>query len=183
MTKILPLIFATLLPTMAVAKSNCPTYTPEQEHILDLAYSIGSQPDLEIYQAIGTPHVGNTLAAIVAKESFVANHIIRWLSSDGDYGSYGVGMVQLSTAFYMDDIADTWRNRDRYAPTYISRLMTDDQFAITYSFRYLKRMILQNNDLWLAVKSYNGSGPSADQYMSDVRETVMTFISCGKFDE
>lgn len=156
---------------------SCPSFTPSQRYVLNLAKDFGEQQDPELYEVIGDT-IGYTMAAMVWKESFVGKHIIRFNSQDGLYGSWGVMHVQLSTVFYLDGLPNMWDTRDKQAPWYISSLISNDIMAISYGYRYLRKMMIDSGSFWGGVRRYNGSGPRAVEYMNDVRKRVKILIKC-----
>jgi hypothetical protein len=156
----------------------CPVFTPEQQRILRIAYKTGGQYNQELYNAVGT-HIGHSLAAIVWKESFVGEYIIRFNTGDGQLGSYGVGHVQLTTLFWMDGVGNTLKNRDELAPQYITRLLIDDYYAIHTAYRYLKHLTIREGNFYNARMRYNGRGAKAVEYADDVTAKVLTLIRCG----
>lgn len=166
-----------LISSNALAEQ-CRRFTQEQRDLIRYAYVVGSQYDSEIYNIVGT-HAGHSLAAILIEESFVGEYIIRVNASDGLLGSYGIMMVQITTIFHMDGLEDTWVNRQDIAPNIMTRLLTDDLFAIESGYRYLRKMILQRGSLWEARRAYNGAGSRAIAYADRTGETVRMLIKCG----
>lgn len=172
-----------LIPFAATAQvyspnSDCPIFTTEQRKILRMAYTVGSQYDEQLYNAVGD-HIGHSLAAIVWRESFVERHIVRFNTGDGQLGSWGVGHVQLTTLWWMDGILVTWENRDKLAPEYIHRLLSDDYYAINSAYRYLKYLTIRERSFYNARMRYRGTGQLAIEYANDVSERVQILIRCG----
>lgn len=172
------LMFSLTSFAQSVDENNCPVFTPEQQRILRIAFTTGSQFDADLYAAVGT-HIGHSLAAIIWREAIVGRYIIRFNAGDGLLGSYGVGHVQLTTLFWMDGIDNTWKNRDELAPQYIVRLITDDYYAIHTSYRYLKQLAIRHGSIYTARMRYNGSGQRAKEYADDTGERVQILLRCG----
>ena len=143
--------------------SECPTYATEQTQVLRKAYDIGLPHDRQ-----------HTLMAIVEREVFVGPYVIRVTSTDGDHGSYGVAMMQLTTAMMLTGEENSWRARAELAP----RMMQDDTYAMQLAMLYL----LRHERLgWAeAIRRYNGSGAAADRYAAEVAERVNLFVRCGR---
>jgi len=143
--------------------SECPTYTTEQTQVLRNAWDIGLPHDRQ-----------HTLMAIVEREAFVGPYVIRVTSTDGDHGSYGVAMMQLTTAMHLTGEDSSWRARAELAP----RMMQDDTYALQLAMLYL----LRHERLgWAeAIRRYNGSGAAAERYAAEVSERVNLFVRCGR---
>ena len=143
--------------------SDCPTYTKEQTQVLRKAWDIGLPHDRQ-----------HSLMAMVERESFVGPYVIRVTSTDGDYGSYGVAMMQLSTAMHVIGEDNSWKARAELAP----RLMNDDTYALQLAMLYL----LRHERLgWAeALRRYNGSGAAAEQYAAEVAQRVNVHVACGR---
>lgn len=163
MKKVIVSLLSLLLSSVAVAQYTCDTFTEEQEQLLKMAYVVGVDYDR-----------GYTLAGIIWRESFVGEYVIRVNSNDGDYGSYGIGHMQLSTAMYMLDVDSSWQAKSHLVPLMIS----DDIFSMSLSMKYLiKKDTLTN---WRAsIRRYNGSGSKADEYADDVIERIRVLEKCG----
>jgi hypothetical protein len=146
-----------------VRADECPTFTHEQNVLIRMAHAVGSYDDW-----------GYTLAAIVWKESIVADHIIRVNGPDGGLGSYGVGHMQLTTAMWLLGITNRWEAKSTLAP----RLINDDVFALELSLQYL----VKHEDLgWRGmIAKYNGEGEAALIYSEDVVRRVVDLQRCMK---
>lgn len=165
MSMVLKFIVAMLLSSAVAA--NCEFgFSKDQEKLMRLAYATGYPDDL-----------GYTLASIAWKESFVGKYIIRDNVKDGNYGSFGVTHVQLSTAMHMLGIKNSWQARQDLLP----RMVTDDVFTLRLSLRYLK----QHSDLPYRqmVSRYNGRGEMAEKYAEDVINRVHRLINCNYFKD
>lgn len=141
--------------------TSCPTFTHEQDILVRKAHAIGSSHDL-----------GYTLAAITWKESIVGDYIVRINATDGQWGSYGVGNMLLTTAMEMEGVENYWRAKARLAP----KLINDDVEALSLSMRYL----LRHKSLgWRAmIVKYNGRGADAVRYQKDVVRRVSVLQRC-----
>lgn len=157
-----------------VEASQCPTFTQEQQQLIKLAYTVGSQHNSDIYRITGT-HIGHTLAAIIWKESFIGHHVIRY-STDP---SFGVGQMKITTWFWLNEINYSYANRHYYEHKAISDLMTNDLYAITQTYKYLKLLIRQHESLHMARIRYNGRGAAAERYAEDVLDRVRVLTRCG----
>lgn len=148
--------------------SECRKYTQEQENLLHLAYEVGSHYDL-----------GLTLAAIVQKESFVGDYIIRVNSQDGKYGSYGVTHILLETGMDLLGMKSSWEAR----ATLVPRLINDDLFAMRMAIKKLLSVKTgeSNIDWRNMVSRYNGGGPAARKYGNTVVGIVKSFKKCDTF--
>lgn len=163
--KYLIILLATL--TLSVNATECRKYTQEQTSLLQLAYSIGYKYDL-----------GYTLAAIVQRESFVGDHVIRVNSKDGKYGSYGVTHINLETGMWLEGMESSWEARAKMAP----KLMTNDLYAMKVSLRKLETVVhLGWKDM---VRSYNGSvrSPKTLDYLNGISDNIRKFKQCGVFE-
>jgi len=157
----------------------CPSFTQEQLDVLVVAIEIGGHHDKELYAVIGD-NVRYTTMAIVSRESFVGEYIIRQNPRDGVTGSYGVMHVLVTTAFAdIYEMGYTWRNRSLFESEWIVSMLTDDRAAIRDGYAVLKSKIIQHGSLWAGVKAYNGAGHMAERYMQDVRYRVNKLIDCG----
>lgn len=163
---ILAVVAAVILSQLVYGLANaaqCPTYTSEQAQVLRKAYDIGLPHNRQ-----------HTLMAIVEREAFVGPYVIRVTSTDGDHGSYGVAMMQLTTAMMLTGEDSSWRARAELAP----RLMQDDTYALQLAMLYL----LRHERLgWReAIRRYNGTGAAADRYADAVADRVNLFVRCGR---
>ena len=157
-------VVAVCVVTAKVAEAaTCPTYTSEQTQVLRKAWDIGLPHDRQ-----------HSLMAIVERESFVGPYVIRVTSTDGNYGSYGVAMMQLSTAMHVTGEDNSWKARAELAP----RLMNDDTYALQLAMLYL----LRHERLgWAeAIRRYNGSGAAAERYAQEVAQRVNVHVACGR---
>ena len=152
-----------LLVSVGVLGEQCRVYTQEQMGALALAYSVGKPHDLSY-----------TLMALVERESFVGDHIIRVNSKDGKYGSYGISHINLETAMWIEGVKNQWQARAEIAP----RLVADDLYSLNLSLRKLEA----NADLgWTdMVRSYNGSvrSPKTLEYLNGIRANIKKYKNC-----
>lgn len=152
-----------LMVSVCAWGGQCRDYTPEQMGALALAYSVGKPYDLSY-----------TLMAIVERESFVGNHIIRVNAKDGKYGSYGISHINLETAMWLEGVENQWKARAEIAP----RLIVDDLYSLNLSLRKLET----NANLGWAdmVRSYNGSvrSPKTLEYLNGIRENIKKYRNC-----
>ena len=155
-------MFTLSLSTQSIA-GVCRNYTPEQMGVLTLAYSVGKPHNLQY-----------TLMAIVERESFVGDHIIRVNSKDGKYGSYGISHINLETAMWVEGVKNQWQARAEIAP----RLIGDDLYSLNLSLRKLEA----NANLgWTdMVRSYNGSvrSPKTLEYLNGIRANIKKYKNC-----
>ena len=160
--RLLILMFTLSLSTQSMARV-CRNYTPEQMGALTLAYSVGKPHSLQY-----------TLMAIVERESFVGDHIIRVNSKDGKYGSYGISHINLETAMWVEGVKNQWQARAEISP----RLIVDDLYSLNLSLRKLEA----NANLgWTdMVRSYNGSvrSPKTLDYLNGIRENIKKYKDC-----
>lgn len=156
----------------------CPSFTPEQSYLLSTAYIIGNQANDPLHR-ITKQHIGNTMAAILWKESFVQDKIFRYNPRDPSYGVMNITFVA-----YLETLGV----RDLSYPTIhshtniINTLLTDDLEAIKIGYQYLSKKIIMHKDLWKGVRGYNGSGWMADKYVADVKKRVKLLSKCKMFD-
>jgi hypothetical protein len=158
-------VFLVLAVTMSMAfGGECPDFTSEQDRLVHLAYAEGSQYDL-----------GYTLAALLWKEAFIGEHVIRANSKDGEYGSFGVTQVQLTTAMGLVGENNSWKARAELIPL----LVGDDLYAIRLGLDYL----LKHRGLGYRgmIARYNGRGAAAQEYAGDVIDRVRLLERCGMF--
>jgi hypothetical protein len=153
-----------LLNTSVLA--NCPKFTFDQDYVLQIAFVTGYEYDR-----------GYTLAAIAWKESMIGGHIIRVNTSDGLYGSWGVGNMQLTTAMLLTDLDNSWEARAVLAP----KMMNNDVFSLDLSMQYLLRY--QHLEWFQQIMKYNGAGEAAEKYAEDVIERVHLLRECNYFEE
>lgn len=157
----------------------CPNFTQEQLDVLTIAIDVGGRYDADLYEVIND-HVRYTTMAIVTRESFVGDYIIRQNPRDGSSGSFGVMHVLATTAFdRILDMGYTWHNRHLFETDWIVTMLTNDREAIKAGVFVLKELIIQHGSLWAGVRAYNGAGVSADRYLIDVRYRVNKLIECG----
>jgi len=155
------LFLIALMSTTAATAQSCPTFTTEQDILLRKAYAIGNYREW-----------GYTLAAIVWRESFVDEYIVRINGQDGQQGSYGVAHMQITTAAYLMGEKNIWRAKAELALLMIN----DDTEALLLALRYLKK---HESLGWRGmVARYNGSGPAARRYSRDVISKVKTLQTC-----
>lgn len=143
------------------ASEQCEGFTDEQRYYLWMAKAIGDEHDL-----------GHTLAAIVWRESFVGQFVVKINESDGDYGSYGITHMMLSTAMSLLGYDNVWKAKEELIPKFIN----DDVYAMGMSLGYLKRHEYLG---WRGmIARYNGAGPAAQDYMTDVVSKVAVLETC-----
>ena len=140
----------------------CPTFTPEQEDLLVKAHEYGKEYGYEY-----------TLPAIVWKESFVGNFIVRINPKDGKHGSYGITHILLETAMYFESVDSSWMAKDYI----VMRLMTDDEYALELAVIKLESI---ETTSWLTKwMRYNGNNPA---YGDDILLRIESLRDCGVFD-
>lgn len=148
--------------TRAEAHEPCREFTDEQQWLLDAAY------------AMGEPHGwGYTLAAMTWQESFLGDRVYREKLDDGDYGSYGVTHVQLSTAIEILGWEHTDNNRAN-----IKRILVEcDTCAMDLSLAYVMGHIERLG--WRdGIARYNGSGEGAERHSRRVVAKVRELERC-----
>lgn len=142
------------------------SFTKEQENKLYLAYITGYKYDR-----------GHTLAAIIWKESFVGDHIIRTNSKDGKYGSFGIAHMQLTTAMELLGYKSSWKARAELVPL----MIMDDRLSLDLAMMYLNR---SSHLSWRTqISRYNGKGPKALRYAEEVSGRALLLSSCNFFKE
>ena len=144
------------------AETLVPTFTKEQQILLDQAYIIGKPYNL-----------GYTLQAIIWQESFVGKYVVRINPKDGKAGSYGVSHIQLTTAMALTGETNEWRAKAELLP----RLMTHDAFAISLSLNILYATQKQIHNWHSVIAAYNGGlngidNPKAQVYADAISEKV-----------
>ena len=134
----------------------CRRYTPEQQQIIQQAHSFGLPYDY-----------GFTLAAIVIKESFVGNRIIRYNPTDP---STGVTHIQFDTLKHLSGL-NHW---DTLALA--EELIVNDLLAFEYA---VKKLDSVRGNFWQKWRRYNGKGKAAEQYANDVQGIIRGLKRCG----
>lgn len=155
-----------LMTTTALAAGTCRTgYDDEQRWLLEAAY------------AMGAPHgFGAELAGLIERESFdcrPGERVCRENPEDGDYGSYGVTQVQVSTALWMLG----WENDEHNRAELRRVLTTCDTCALEFGLEYL--LMWQERGTRGALAKYNGRGAAAQEYAQDVLERAKRLKRCG----
>lgn len=144
---------------------DCPSFTPEQEELMQLACAIGRADDW-CY----------TLAALIEEESFVGDYVVRINPKDGKHGSYGVGSVQLIYAMEYYGVDSSWQGKAELVPL----MLNNDMAAITVAYWHLMKY---NHRSWFdMVKQYNGSGPRAEAYAIRVTTFANLLMECNYFE-
>lgn len=145
-------------------------FTEEQNRLLYKAFEVAKDDNL-----------GFTLAAITWKESFVGSHIVRINNTSGDYGSYGVTHIQLSTAMWLVGETDLWAAKAVLIP----KLITNDAFALSLGLEVLKQAKNRTDNYRAILATYNaGFGrkdtTAAIKYAEDVAMKVKYLQQCYK---
>lgn len=157
--RFLILMFTLMLSTQSVA-GICRNYTDLQIDVIHLAFDYGKQYNYQY-----------TLAAIVVKESFVGNRIIRYNPNDP---STGVTHIQFETLKHLSGL-NHWD-----ALELAERLITDDTLSLEYSVLKLNSI---SGTFWNKWVRYNGSGERAQMYARDIQAIINGFKRCGVFEE
>lgn len=166
--KVLAITLLSMVSCITSAKG-CPSFTPMQDALIHQAYYTGLPKDM-----------GYTLAAIVWKESFVGRYVVRVNEKDSGGGSYGVTMIQLETAMWLEGIDSIWEGKAVLVP----KLISNDAVALSFALQKLlaAKMTLGTGWTWKALwKAYNGSGSKAEKYSKDIAVKVKTLRSCFNF--
>lgn len=122
---------------------------------------------------------GETLAAIVAQESFVGGYIIPINAKDGKYGSYGVTHVKLETAMWLTGVKSAHYAKMHIAP----RLIEDRYYAYDLAIAKLQSVDVKGDktspsDWHYVWNRYNGNSTT---YSKKIAEKINTFRNCGAF--
>lgn len=152
-------IVISLLMSTVVWSEQCRSYTPEQRWLLQQAYSYGLPYDY-----------GYTLSAIVVKESFVGERVIRYNPKDP---STGVTHIQFETLKHLSGL-NHW---DSLALA--EELIVKDLLAFEYA---VKKLDSVHGNFWQKWKRYNGSGKAAEAYANDVQGIIRGFKRCNMFE-
>ena len=144
----------------SVSMADCRSYTQEQRDLLDMAYMKGGEYGYEL-----------TLSAIIEKESFLGNQVLRTNPNDP---SYGVAHISFDTLKWLSG-KNHWD-----AIKEAERVVKDDQLAMDYALQ--KLLSVRKTTYWNAWKSYNGSGKAAEKYANDIQGIVRKFKRCNVFD-
>lgn len=169
---IMLMLFFLSEPANAVP-NECPKFTSEQHNLIRLSYMVGSQHD-DTVKSITGGHLGHTVAAIIWKESFIGNNVIRF-SNDP---SFGIGQMKITTLFWLNGIDYTYANRDYHEHKMMSDLLTNDLYAITQTYNYIKMLLIRHESVYMARMRYNGSGSAARAYSFDINDRVQLLIAC-----
>ena len=154
------LSFAFLAVT--VRADDCPSFTPEQESILQKAALLAEPYDWSY-----------TMMAIVIRESFWGNEIRRHNPGDADGGSWGVTQMRVTTALWLVGWDDTPESREIMR----NMLVECDTCAMELSLHYLMRHIEARG--WQAgIARYNGAGERAERYSESVVARVRVLQRC-----
>lgn len=172
------LLMAILFKMPDAQADECRNYTHEQQEVLTLAHTLGSEHGL-----------GLTLAAIVQQESFVGSYVVRINPNDNSThfdeegrkevirGSYGITHILLSTAMWLENEDNLWKAKAHIAQD----LITDDHYAVTMAIRKLKSVQYKGQTWRELVAKYNGAGRAAREYADKVAIHVDNFNQCGTF--
>ena len=149
-----------LMVSAGVQSEQCRDYTPEQQNLSQQAYSYGLPYDY-----------GYTLAAIVVKESFVANRVIRYNAADP---STGITHIQFETLKHLSGF-NHWD-----ALSLAEELITNDLLAFEYAVKKLESV---NGTFWQKWKRYNGNGKDAKVYANDIRGIIRGLKRCNVVED
>jgi hypothetical protein len=112
-----------------------------------------------------------TIAAIIAQESFVGDKIIKINFNDGKYGSFGITQINLETALVLQKI----RGRN-YAPAVEAEKLFNNFHAIDVAIMKLNSVHRGN---WLQTwNRYNGNSKT---YGYLIRDHIRELKKCGFF--
>jgi hypothetical protein len=152
------LLMVSCAPAPAYAQIKCPSYTTEQLNRIQAAYDYGVQH--------GYPF---TLPAIVVKESFVEDKIVRYNPSDP---STGITQIQFATLRHLSGL-------NRYAAAReAERLLVDDELAFHYAVAKLNS--IKSTSKWYKWKRYNGQGRKANLYANKIQSLTQSLQFCLK---
>lgn len=139
--------------------SVCRNYTDEQRDVINSAYSFGLPYNY-----------GHTLAAIVVKESFVGDRIIRYNPNDP---STGITHIQFNT---LKDLSGL----DHWSAIEESENLINDDFR---SFHYsIKKLDSIKGSFWYKWKRYNGNGEKAEKYARHIQGIIKSLKECDVID-
>lgn len=145
-----------LLVSVSVWAEQCRKYTTEQQQLIQQAYSYGLPYDY-----------GYTLAAIVIKESFVGNRVIRYNVNDP---STGITHIQFDTLKHLSGL-NHWD-----ALALAEELIVNDLLAFEYA---VKKLDSVSGSFWQKWKRYNGGGKAAESYANDIQGIIRGLKKCG----
>lgn len=145
-----------LLVSAGVLGEQCRYYTPEQQNLIQQAYSYGLPYDY-----------GYTLTAIVIKESFVGNRVIRYNPHDP---STGVTHIQFETLKHLSGF-NHWDTL-----VLAEELIVNDLLAFEYA---VKKLDSVRGNFWQKWKRYNGAGKAADAYANEIQGIIRGLKRCG----
>ena len=148
-------LFLLLVFSVTVNAEQCRQYTEEQLHVINEAYSYGFPYDY-----------GFTLSAIVIKESFLGDRILRYNPNDP---STGITQIQFDTLKHLSGL-NHW-DAIKEAET----LMYDDYLSFKYA---VKKLDTIQGTFWNKWKRYNGKGQKAKKYASDIQKIINNLKTC-----
>lgn len=171
MKKLLTMLVLTSAAHAATAPpDSCPVFDAEQEWVLDVAYHIALPYGLQ-----------DVAPAIAWRETFnchTGDSVCRENHNDGDYGSYGIMQVQVSTALWMlqRESRGGWEDTDLNRQT-LRQLLTDcDTCAAEFGVKYLD--MHRHRGVWGMVAKYRGTGALAWEYADDVTDRMEILSRC-----
>tara|TARA_Y100000310_G_scaffold227068_1_gene229270 strand:- start:9022 stop:9513 length:492 start_codon:yes stop_codon:yes gene_type:complete len=140
--------------------AECRSYTQEQRDILDMAYIKGGQHGYEL-----------SLPAIIEKESFVGNQVLR---ANPDDPSYGVTHITFNTLRWLS-------GKNRWdAIKEAENIIKDDGLAMDYAIQ--KLLSVHSTTYWAAWRDYNGRSKAGERYANDIQGIIRKFKRCNVFD-
>lgn len=148
-------LFLLLFFSVTVNAKQCRQYTEEQLHVINEAYSYGLPYNYEF-----------TLSAIVIKESFLGDRILRYNPKDP---STGITQIQFDTLKHLSGL-NHW---DAIKEAEI--LMYDDYLSFGYAVKKLNTI---EGTFWNKWKRYNGNGQKAKKYASDIQKIINNLKTC-----
>ena len=134
----------------------CPKYTDEQIDRIYAAHYYGK-----------THGYGLTLPAIVIREAFVEDRIIRYNHSDP---SMGITHIQFQTLKNLSGLSQHAANNEA------ARVIRNDYLAFYYAI--LKLDSIKSKSYWYKWKRYNGDGRKATKYAQDIKVLTIQLEFC-----
>lgn len=149
-----------LLVSVGVWGEQCRKYTTEQQQLIQNAHSFGLPFDY-----------GFTLAAIVVKESFVGNRVIRYNVADP---STGVTHIQFDTLKHLS-------GRNHWDTLALAEeLIVNDLLAFEYA---VKKLDSVRGGFWEKWRRYNGKGKAAEMYANDIQGIIRGLKRCSVIED
>jgi hypothetical protein len=145
-----------ILCSSAQAQIACPKYTEEQLERIQAAYNFGA-----------TYGYGLTLPAIVIRESFVGDRIVRYNHSDP---SVGITHIQFQTLKSLSGLNQYETNNEA------ARVIRSDFLAFYYAI--LKLESIKSKSYWYKWKRYNGDGHKAIKYAHKIKVLTIQLEFC-----